>query len=162
MIQTLNNILTTDELLFLNSLCNNFIETSQFSVKHKNNYYVRKILDLKTDLLDYQQRCKIELGNEYELEGMWINKINSATNKNDIFHKDNCDVSIITYLNEDFEGGEFQYTLNGNKLKIKPTINLSIMMDGTLEHRVLNVTNGERFSLVSFYTTIKKKEKTLI
>ena len=162
MIEKFYTLLTNDELIYLNSLCNNFIETSEFSIKSQHNYYVRKILDSKTDLLEYQQKVKIHLGSEYELEGMWINKINSTTNQNDIFHKDNCDASIVTYLNEDFEGGEFQYIFDNEKIKIKPIINLSLIMDRTIEHRVLNVTSGERFSLISFYKRIHKKIKTLI
>jgi hypothetical protein len=162
MFEKFYTLLTNDELIYLNSLCNNFIETSEFSIKSQHNYYVRKILDSKTDLLEYQQKVKIHLGSEYELEGMWINKINSTTNQNDIFHKDNCDATIVTYLNEDFEGGEFQYIFDNEKIKIKPIINLSLIMDRTIEHRVLNVTSGERFSLISFYKRIHKKIKTLI
>jgi hypothetical protein len=162
MIKTLNNILTNDELIYLNSLCNNFIETSEFSIKSEHNYYIRKILDSKTDLLEYQKKLKIHIGNEYELDGVWINKINSTTNQNDKFHKDDSDASIVTYLNDDFEGGEFQYIFNNEKIKIKPTINLSIIMDRTIPHRVLNVTSGQRFSLISFYKKPHKKTKTLI
>jgi hypothetical protein len=162
MIKKINKLLTNDELIYLNSLCNNFIETSEFSIKSKNNYYIRKVLDSKTDLLEYQQKVKIHLGSEYELEGIWINKINPTTNQNDIFHRDYSDASIVTYLNEDFEGGEFQYIFDNEKIKIKPIINLSLIMDRTIDHRVLNVTKGERFSLISFYKKLQKNEKSLI
>jgi hypothetical protein len=162
MFEKLYTLLTNDELIYLNSLCYNFIETSSHSIKYEHNFYVRKMLDPKTDLLEYQKKLNIHLGSEYELVGLWINKVNSITNQNDTFHKDNCDASIVTYLNEDFEGGEFQYIFDNEKIKIKPIINLSVIMDRTIPHRVLNVTNGERFSLISFYNKPYKKIKTLI
>ena len=36
------------------------------------------------------------------------------------------------------------------------------MLNKKTKHRVLNVISGFRFSLISFYTTIKKEKKTLI
>jgi predicted 2-oxoglutarate/Fe(II)-dependent dioxygenase YbiX len=161
-IKIIENFLSNDELIYLNSLCNNFIETTKFSIKSNHNSYIRKMLDAKTDLLEYQTKVKIHLGSEYEFDGLWINKINANTNQNDDFHKDDSDLSIVTYLNEDFEGGEFQYIFDNEKIKIKPIINLSVIMNRTISHRVLNVTSGERFSLISFYKKPLKKTKTLL
>ena len=71
-------------------------------------------------------------------------------------------VTMILYLNEDFEGGEFEYIFNDETIKIKPIKNTTLIMNKEIHHRVLNVTNGERFSLIFFYKKLQKKQKTLI
>lgn len=162
MLKKLYKLLSNEELLFLNSICSKFVPTENVSIINDTNYYIRKIIDSKIDLLEYQKKCIIHIESEYEIQGMWINKINTSTNQYDDFHIDEHDLSIITYLNEDFEGGEFEYIFKNKKIKIKPIINSSLIMDKTIKHRVLNVTNGERFSLVSFYKKPQKKQKTLI
>jgi Rps23 Pro-64 3,4-dihydroxylase Tpa1-like proline 4-hydroxylase len=164
MLKKLYTLLSNKELLFLNTICSSFIETKSHSIisKDENNYYIRKMLNPKTDLLEYQKKCMTHLESQYEIDTLWINKINTITNIDDHFHVDLVDLSIVTYLNEDFEGGEFEYIFNDEKIKIKPIINSSLIMDKKTKHRVLSVTNGERFSLVSFYNKIQKKQKTLI
>ena len=72
-------------------------------------------------------------------------------------------LTIVTYLNDDFEGGEFEYIDDfKSKVKIIPQKNLSLIMNGYLNHRVLPVHKGERYSLVSFFDVIKKYKSTLI
>ena len=75
-------------------------------------------------------------------------------------------LTFILYLNENFDGGEFEYLdkkdKKNKKIKIKPKINLSIISNNELYHRVLPVLNGERFSLVMFFNVGKKKDYTLI
>jgi len=162
MLKTIYSLLSNEELLFLNSMCTPFIASSQFSIIDDNNFYIRKILNVKMDLLKYQKKCITHLGGEYEIQGLWINKINTSTNQNDIFHTENSEISIVTYLNEDFQGGEFEYIFKNKKIKIKPIKNCSLIMDETIQHRVRNVINGERFSLISFYKKPQKKQKTLL
>ena len=159
MINTYQNLLSEEDLFFLNSICLNFVETQ---VPFKNNNYVRKSLNVKEELLEYQDRCSKHLPDGYKLSGLWINKVTEETNINDDFHNDEADLTIITYINEDFEGGEFEYFLKDKEIKITPKINHTIMLNKKTKHRVLNVISGCRFSLISFYTTIKKEEKTLI
>jgi hypothetical protein len=162
MLKTIYSLLSNEELLFLNSMCFPFIASSKFSIINKNNFYIRKILNVKNDLLEYQKNCITHLGGEYEIQGLWINKINVTTNQQDDFHTDDSEISIVTYLNEDFQGGEFEYIFKNKKIKIKPIKNCSLIMDETMQHRVLNVTSGERFSLISFYKKAQKKQKTLL
>jgi hypothetical protein len=162
MLKNIHSLLSDEELLFLNSICSSFVPTTEASIINKNNYYIRKMLNFETDLLEYQKKCIIHLGDNYEIEALWINKVTPNTNKNDKFHYDSSNISIVTYINEDFEGGEFEYIFKNEKIKIKPIKNSSLIMNEKLEHRVLNVTNGERFSLVSFYKKLQKKQKTLI
>ena len=99
----------------------------------------------------------------YLLKDSWINKVTIDTNKDDAYHFDTSNLTIVTYLNDDFEGGEFEYIDDFNsKVKISPQKNLSLIMNGYLKHRVLPVRKGERYSLVSFFDVIKKNKNTLI
>ena len=99
----------------------------------------------------------------YLLKDSWINKVTIDTNKEDAYHFDMSNLTIVTYLNDDFEGGEFEYIDDINsKVKITPQKNLSLIMNGYLKHRVLTVSKGERYSLVSFFDVIKKYKNTLI
>ena len=73
------------------------------------------------------KRCSKYLPDEYKLSGLWINKVTNETNVDDVFHNDAADLTIITYINEDFEGGEFEYFFKNQKIKIIPKINYSII-----------------------------------
>ena len=159
MVNTYQNLLSEKDLFFLNTICLNFEETQ---IPYKSNNYVRKSLNEKEELLEYQKRCSKYLPDGYKLSGLWINKVTEETNINDDFHNDAADLTIITYINEDFKGGEFEYFLKDKKIKITPQMNHTIMLNKTTKHRVLNVISGFRFSLISFYTTIEKEKKTLI
>jgi predicted 2-oxoglutarate/Fe(II)-dependent dioxygenase YbiX len=162
MITFLENLLSNDELFFLDSICSEFFESESHSIINNNNYYVRKILNVKTNLFDYQEKCKNLINDIYEIHGMWINKVTTKTNLDDKFHFDDDPLTIITYINDDFDGGSFEYIDNKEKIKIQPIRNCSLIVDNTIKHRVTRVTNGERYSLVSFYTKTQKKEKSLI
>jgi len=63
------------------------------------------------------------------------------------------DISIICYLNDDYEGGELEFPSLG--LKIKPMRGTIITFPSYYEysHRVHPVTKGERFSLVTWIET---------
>ena len=162
MLITQQNLLSEKELFFLDSVCSNFIEKGIVEGDHNNNYYVRKKLNIEKDLLQYQKRCKELINDEYELVGLWINKVTTETNIDDAYHNDECDLTIVTYINDTFDGGEFEYIENENLSKIKPIRNKSLFMDKKLKHRVLKITKNERFSLISFYYKNQKKEKTII
>ncbi len=162
MINTHQNLLSEEELFFLDSYCTNFTDKKIDEADSIGNYYIRKQLNVENDLLEYQKRCKESIDKKYELFAIWINKVTTETNIDDIHHYDACDLSIVTYINDTFEGGEFEYIENENIFKIKSIRNMSLFMDNKLKHRVLKVTKNERFSLISFYRKIQKKEKTLI
>jgi hypothetical protein len=100
---------------------------------------------------------------EFNIVGSWVNMVDINSNVNDSFHYDNCDLTMITYLNDDFDGGEFEYIDEHNNInKIVPKKNLSIINNNSLQHRVLPVSNGIRFSLVYFLNSIKKTKKTML
>jgi len=63
------------------------------------------------------------------------------------------DVSIICYLNDDYEGGELEFPLLGLKIKPKKGTIISFPSYYEYPHRVHPVTKGERFSLVTWIET---------
>ena len=166
------NILSDSEQFLLNNKCDNFVLThvqNPNQNKKTNNYYQRykfnfedsEIKEIIKKIINYVK--SITNQNEIKPLGVWINKVNSESNKNDDFHKDVSDLTFLLYLNENFEGGDFEYiNEKKEKIKIKPKTNLSIISNSELYHRVLPVTNGERFSLVVFLKVKNKKETTLI
>ena len=156
------NLLSENDLFFLDSVCANFEEMEILSDNENYSYYIRKTLNIENDLLEYQKKCKELINNKYELAGLWINKITPKTNINDVYHNDECDLTIVTYINDTYEGGEFEYIENKNLFKIKPILNMSLIMNNKLKHRVLKITKNKRFSLISFYNKKQKKEKTII
>ena len=161
-IKIFKNILSEKELYFLDSECTTFVEKNIDVSDNEYNYYIRKTLNIETDLLEYQKKCKELIDDEYDLVGLWINKVTIETNIDDAYHSDLCDLTIVTYINDTFDGGEFEYIENENVVKIKPIRNTSLVMDNKLKHRVLKIKKNERFSLISFYYKNQKKEKTII
>ena len=100
---------------------------------------------------------------DFESSDSWINKVTIETNKNDPYHKDISFLTLITYLNDDFEGGEFMYINDvGEKQLITPETNMTLVMDNKLSHKVMSVNGGIRFSLITFFKFKEKKSKTLL
>ena len=165
MIESIYGLLNDTELNLLDDFCANF---KNEDTPRLTNYYNRMFLDKNKDLTTYQINIKGYLfkkyGINYEIEGIWINKITPDTNKNDGFHLDENALTIVSYINEDFEGGEFEYFLLGTKPnpKIKPKRNLSLITNDKLAHKVLPVTSGERYSVVVFCVIPNKDKKTML
>jgi hypothetical protein len=169
MIEMHYNLLLEEEIEFLEDKCENFIEThSPFVNGNVNRSYHKYKLDEKTDLLGLQVRMtefikKVVGDYDIEFTGFVINRADLTTNQNDDYHVDMSKYTIVTYLNDDFTGGDFVYSLDN----IKHTYNkvkkgLSIIMDDTVPHKISPVIDGVRFSFVCFFNKIVKKNKSLI
>lgn len=137
-----------------------------------NNYYVRLFIENEM-LINYINNAKEYLIKnvsyekskiiDFENTTNWINKVSIETNKNDDFHFDTSDLTFVTYLNNEFEGGELIYIDEfGKTKKIIPKKNMTLIMNDKLLHKVSPVTKGIRYSLVTFFTMKQKKSKTLI
>lgn len=170
------NFLTKKEEFFLKKLCENFIleERPNKSESYTNNYERRCFGDntktsqsIYNKLLQYVNNVfkKNNIDTfKFKIHGkICINKISSSTNKNDGFHHDHSDATLILYLNDEFTGGEYEY-LNDDKIKvqIKPKKNLVLLTNRKIHHRVLPVITGERFSLVCFLTKEEKNINSII
>jgi hypothetical protein len=168
-IESVYGFLTEEDLNLLDNLCINFnIDNSHFTIPRKGNWYYRMIIDKETHFLDYQTTIKTHIQKKYkvnvEIIDIWINKVTSETNKDDKFHFDNCDFTVVSYINDNFEGGEFTFQKNGAppQLKINPKRNLSLITNDKLPHKVSPVTFGERYSLIVFCDIPKKNKKTML
>tara|TARA_R110002020_G_scaffold113524_1_gene261299 strand:- start:108 stop:644 length:537 start_codon:yes stop_codon:yes gene_type:complete len=60
--------------------------------------------------------------------------------------------SSILYLNDNYEGGEIQFT-GDQPIKMKAGSCIFFLSDATNEHQVLKVKKGNRYSVPSWYTT---------
>ena len=168
MIQQLTNLFDENYINFLlNEIEDkNFEELGQKENSSKYNYYNRCYLELQDS---YKEKIETFLYKTYNKKyvlknkGCWINKITNDTNKDDTFHSDSSDLTIVTYLNDVYIGGEFEYLNPSNKpIKIETKKGLSLIMNDTLMHRVLPVLSGDRYSLVCFFDMTTKNEKTII
>jgi hypothetical protein len=167
MIKLSNNILDNKTYKKLKEICEDF-DNRDLVIIEPNNFYIR--LFIKNDILvDYLNNTKKYLIEnlpinhtkmiDFEDTESWINKVSIETNKNDVFHTDESELTIVTYLNDEFTGGEFIYSDETKKKEtIIPKSNMSLIMNNKLLHKVSAVNSGVRFSLVTFY----KKNKTLI
>jgi predicted 2-oxoglutarate/Fe(II)-dependent dioxygenase YbiX len=66
------------------------------------------------------------------------------------------DLSILIYLNDDYEGGELEFPDWGIKLKPKAGTVLCFPSYIEFSHKVHPVTKGERFNLVSWICTSER------
>jgi len=71
------------------------------------------------------------------------------------------DISLLFYLNDNYTGGELEFTQLG--LKIKPKTGMMIAFPSYKEfsHKVHPVTSGKRYSLVTWLETEKKVYDTI-
>lgn len=160
MLKTLENILQKKEIDYYINLVKS---TSNFEKPANKdgyrNWYLRHLLnDTESQYIKKVIQKSGYINDIFKFESAWINVVNDTTNQNDSYHKDRSDRTIIIYLNENFEGGDFEYYQNNEMFEISPKEGLCIMMDNELMHRVKPVVNGTRYSLVIFI----KKEKTLL
>jgi len=169
------NLFDYSEYSFFKDKCDDFKQSERviFYTEHGENYYNRLSIDMFSEIskkifkkIDKYVKNTLKSKKMYEFEidiaNAWINKITSETNKTDDYHVDNRNVTFILYLNDNFEGGEFQYIDDKGFEKIlKPKKNLAIISNKKLKHRVLPVKSGERYSLVCFFNKKEKNNKTL-
>ena len=171
MIQIFKNVLDDETKIKLNKICANFDNENYEKIDSKmNNFYKRLIIN-KSLLLTYLNNCEQLLKENLSADTLkninfedvlsCINKVTNETNKNDQYHYDISYLTIVTYLNDDFEGGEFLYIEGQNKIEIKPEKNMTLVMNNRLLHKIMPVHIGTRFSLITFFQLKEKKNKTL-
>jgi predicted 2-oxoglutarate/Fe(II)-dependent dioxygenase YbiX len=173
MIKISKDILDSKTHTELNNICEDFDNGNFKNINYEvDNNYVRTFIDSQL-LKDYIGNSKDFLTKnlptdivntlDFDNTNSWINKVATETNKNDTFHKDRSFLTLVTYLNEEFDGGEFQYIDEfNNKKEINPEKRMTLIMNDKLLHRVMPVNNGVRFSLVTFFNFKEKKSKTLL
>ena len=161
MIQTIDGLLSTIELNFLKKECKSFKEElfQIYSVENKKHL-------VNTSLSNYMLKVNQYIKNidaDFFLDDMWINKISENSNLNEKFHYDDCDFSIVTYINNEYDGGQLEWIDSDGKLQtIIPFENLSILIPKKIYHRVTPVTKGNRYSLALFFKLKLKDRKKIL
>ncbi len=171
------DLLDIDDNKKLQELCDGFVisETPKEGPDGGKNYYNRFFISKNApNLKDIFAKIVLRTKSSVKKTGtipcdillqntIWLNKVDFDSNKNDNFHYDMCDITTILYLNDDFEGGEFEYIdENNKKIKINPKKNMMIISSNKLSHRVLPVTSGIRYSLICPFDFVIKDKKTLL
>lgn len=154
------NFLHQSEIKYLISLSENFI-VHQFDLYHQTNIDRGNLQTYLNTITEYISKNFV---GEYQLKAIEMNRITESDSM-DGFHQDECNLTFVTYFKINFEGGEFEYLDEKNSKLIQPEVNLTLVMDRNLLHRVRPVIQGQRFSLVSFFILkppIQKKIKTFI
>lgn len=66
------------------------------------------------------------------------------------------DITILSYLNDEYEGGELEFPEYGISIKPKQNTVITFPSYYEFQHRVKPVTKGERFTLVTWIETEKR------
>ena len=164
------NVISGDYESYILEKCENFNPTEiPFEEGGLKNFFYRQHLNINEEPnKSVFEKMLLEIQNTFGIDNnltgaLWINKVDKDSNQLDDFHTDNTFMSVITYINEDYIGGEFEYIdENGNVIKIEPKKNNTIFMDNKTKHKVNPVTEGVRFSLVFFFIKPTKNKKTII
>lgn len=129
------------------------------------NQYKKQLIELPENI---KQKFTEVIENFIETGGLEIcytrvNLVEENTNVNDDYHTDKGYDLIFTYYpNDDYEGGEFEWVEDGKVNQIKPIKDTITIMIDNPPHRVCNVIKGERYSIVTFCKTKRKKQVKFI
>jgi len=114
------------------------------------------------------EKVFLQKGFIYDCGVLRLQKIsqNFLVSKNFHYHSPFEVNSVVCFLNDDFEGGEFVYkNLDESETILKPVTNTAITFPPNLAHKVLPVKRGHRYTLVAFCMAkkeIQKIKKTFI
>lgn len=159
------NLLTEDNITELNNRVNNFTPTE---VPNDTGLtYYREHIE-KDKFINFIDTIDSIIREEFpetpcDLIRIVINRVNNEYNKNDSFHRDGSYMSSVTLLNSDYKGGDFNYiNFEDKDIKLKIDKYSTIIFNGkTTRHRILPVTEGNRYSLVTFWNRKKTKNKVI-
>jgi len=97
---------------------------------------------------------KYEDGGHYKfhMDGNGVQPLNYPGNE--FLHGKTRKISFVAWLNEDFEGGEFEFhpsTVPAERGLIKPTKGTVIFFPSWYLHKVHPVTKGTRYALITWF-----------
>lgn len=145
------NILSESDLIEINYLINNFKEEYIPVIGEARNDYFKQRIFLSDSLIQkIRNIIKNHTNKEVVIKGEWLNKIDSNSNNDDDFHRDDTDLSFVIYPNKTFEGGELEYLINNKSTTIDIIENSALMLLHKVEHRVKPVISGIRWSIAIF------------
>lgn len=165
MIKVIDAVFSEKELFLLNQVCENFVATITPNKEKLSSYY-RNPIETNGKFIDVENRiiniAKDNTNCDYFFDSNWINKVDKNSNKDDALHLDLSDLSLVVFLNEDFLGGNLKYVIDNEEYEIKPKKNLGVLMNNKILHRVNPVSDGVRYTFVSFMKFKPKNKNSLI
>lgn len=141
MIKLYDNFVTNTE-------SNELIEYYNSNI-HNEIYEKNKTYTFKSVSVSEQRYSKFEISKKIKLtqsQLIRIQLINNSIKTNEYMHAHEAYWTYLVFLNDNFEGGELVIEDN----IITPVKNQMIIFSGKLKHKVNNVINGNRYTLVSF------------
>lgn len=141
MIKIYDNFVTDDE-------SNELIEYYNSNI-HNEIYTKSKIYTFKSVGVSEQNYSKFKISKKIKLiqtQLIRIQLINNSIKTNEYMHSHTSYWTYLVFLNDNFEGGELVLE---DKI-ITPVKNQMIIFSGKLKHKVNNVVNGNRYTLISF------------
>jgi len=128
---------SNDEWLF--NICWEFLHTA-----NKNSNW-----NFEISACEPMQITKYEKDGHYDFhyDGDGFTRFNNPSNK--FLHRMTRKLSMTIVLNEDYEGGEFEFFEDKNLIKEK--MGTVIVFPSYMVHKVRPVTSGTRYSLVAWF-----------
>jgi hypothetical protein len=149
-------------------LCTDLLDYSKICTYRKveDNIYNFKSCNIVGDLFKDVEALLRKYNLVGEIEKLRIQRIDSTVRMTERFHSHHVRFkeNLVCFLNENFSGGEFEYK-DKSIIRVMPEANTALIFEPETLHRVLSVTEGERYTLVAFLTEktyINKEENTLI
>lgn len=142
--ETTNENRKTKIIEIPNHIINN-IKNTIFTI---HELYLKKIYNSKIKNIENPQFLRYDIEDHYiehnDCEDFVNNKIKKIIDR---------DISVIIFLNDNYEGGELEFT--NLQLSIKPKAGMMIAFPSYMEfsHKVHKVTKGTRYSIVSWINT---------
>jgi predicted 2-oxoglutarate/Fe(II)-dependent dioxygenase YbiX len=139
MIQIYKNFFTNFES---EKLITYYKTNTSIEFENINDVYSFKAVNLDDTLItDLSKRILIK-----NPKFVRVQLVNNSTPSVEKMHYHTSKWSIVSFLNDDFLGGD----LIIENIIIKPIKNMLVIFRGDLMHRVSEVTDGDRYTLVSF------------
>ena len=165
MVEVLYNLLTQDELNYINDLIQDESKWKwRTTYNQKNDLGENLWFDsIFVDNSKLKKYYKIITNNgEYSLIETAINIIQPTRQLHNSKHKDSGDLSVVTYLNDNFDGGKLIHYDKDEEFAITPKKGLSVKIHSKTLHKVEPIISGVRFSLYTFLQKKQKINKSLI
>tara|TARA_R110000803_G_scaffold10744_1_gene32583 strand:+ start:1298 stop:1900 length:603 start_codon:yes stop_codon:yes gene_type:complete len=120
-----------------------------FAWHYLNTANINANWNFQVDSCELMQIAKYEENGHYDfhLDGNGFTRYNMPENK--FLHNKTRKLSMTIVLNEDYEGGEFEFF--DEKRLIKEKLGTVIVFPSYMVHRVKPVTKGTRYSLVVWF-----------
>lgn len=133
------------------SISNNLRENLFYSIYHTHELELKQKYQSNCVYIEPPQLLRYDVGDHYD-------KHNDSESYVDGKLKRVCerDIAIIYYLNDNYEGGELEFTQLQILIKPKKGMFIAFPAYEEFEHKVHPVRYGTRFNIVSWITTEKR------